>query len=128
MKANANLIYSELTRFSRFFINLQLPYEEAYELLATSGDNFLVDKAKMQLLLTELKLNQVNPATMFTKNELLVQSLQKRSKRMSQLGLNSDITLIVGCSIKYIDSDQTLKSVLLACRDFNETLSPAIYK
>ena len=47
---------------------------------------------------------------------------------ISQLGLNSDITLIVGCSIKYIDSDQTLKSILLACRDFNETLSPAIYK
>ena len=27
LKANASLIYSELTRFSRFFINLQLPYE-----------------------------------------------------------------------------------------------------
>ena len=47
LKANANLIYSELTRFSRFFINLQLPYEEAYNLLSTSGDNFLIDKAKM---------------------------------------------------------------------------------
>ena len=34
LKANATLIYNELTRFSRFFINLQLPYEQAYNLLA----------------------------------------------------------------------------------------------
>ena len=65
---------------------------------------------------------------MFTKSELLVNSLQKRSKRMSRLCLNSDLTLIAGCSVKYMDSDATLRNILLACRDFNETLAPAVYK
>ena len=106
-----------------------MPYEEAYDLLATSGENFLIDKEKMQLLLTELKLNQTNPGTMFTKSEILVSSLQKRSKRMSKLvALNTEVTLIAGCSVKYLDSDVTLRNILLACRDFNETLAPAVYK
>ena len=65
---------------------------------------------------------------MFTKSELLVCSLQKRSKRMSRLCLNSDLTLIAGCAIKYVDSDLTLIRILQACRDFNETLAPTVYK
>ena len=65
---------------------------------------------------------------MFTKSELLVNSLQKRSKRMSRLCLNSDLTLIAGCSVKYVDSDATLRNILQVCRDFNETLAPAVYK
>lgn len=128
LKTYANLIYNELTRFQRFFINLQMPYEQAHDLLIWSGEAFQVDRAKVQLLLTELKLNQTNIATMFTKNEILVRSLQKRSKRLSKLGLYSDTTLVAGCSIKYIDSDATLRNLLLACRDFSETLSQTIFK
>ena len=56
------------------------------------------------MLLTELKSNQKNPSKMFTEHETLVMSLQKRSNRLCKLGF-SDLTLIVGCSIKFIDSD-----------------------
>ena len=54
-------------------------------------------------------------------------SLQKRSNRLCKLGF-SDLTLIVGCSIKFIDSDLTLRNVLLASKDFNEILRSEVYK
>ena len=58
---------------------------------------------------------------MFTEHEILVQSLQKRSNRLCKLGF-SDLTLIVGCMIKFIDSDTTLRNILLTCKDFNDIL------
>lgn len=54
-------------------------------------------------------------------------SLQKRSNRLCKLGY-SDLTLIVGCSIKFIDSDETLRNILLLSRDFDEILSSEVYK
>ena len=64
---------------------------------------------------------------MFTEHEQLVMSLQKRSNRLCKLGF-SDLTLIVGCSIKFIDSDLTLRNVLHVCKDFNEILRSEVYK
>ena len=78
-------------------------------------------------MLTELKSNQKNPSKMFTEHEQLVMSLQKRSNRLCKLGF-SDLTLIVGCSVKFMDSDETLRNVLQVSKDFNEILSGEVYK
>jgi hypothetical protein len=64
---------------------------------------------------------------MFSDIEIRLWSLQKRSIRLSLFGY-SDMTLVVGCSIKFIDDDRTLRNLLLCCRDFNEILKEAIYK
>mmetsp|Transcript_33483 Transcript_33483/g.39338 ORF Transcript_33483/g.39338 Transcript_33483/m.39338 type:complete len:92 (+) Transcript_33483:537-812(+) len=64
---------------------------------------------------------------MFTEHEQLVMSLQKRSNRLCKLGF-SDTTLIVGCSIKFIDSDETLRNILLVSKDFDEILCGEVYK
>lgn len=124
---NANLIFNELSRFVCHFINLGLPYEQAHEILKWACDVFLVEKQKVHILMTELKSNQKNPSKMFTEHEQLVMSLQKRSNRLCKLGY-SDLTLIIGCSIKFIDSDETLRNILLLSRDFDEILSSEVYK
>lgn len=90
-------------------------------------DQFLVEKPKTHILLTELKSNQKNPSKMFTEHETLVMSLQKRSNRLCKLGY-SDLTLIVGCSIKFIDNDVTLRNILLVSKDFNEILRGEVFK
>ena len=79
------------------------------------------------MLLTELKSNQKNPSKMFTEHEQLVMSLQKRSNRLCKLGF-SDLTLIVGCAIKFVDSDETLRNILLVSKDFNEILRQEVFK
>lgn len=127
LKTNANLIFNELSRFVNHFINLSLPYEQAHEILIWTCSEFMVEKSKTHILLTELKSNQKNPSKMFTEHEQLVMSLQKRSNRLCKLGY-SDLTLIVGCSIKFIDSDRTLSNLLLVSKDFNEVLRSDVYK
>ena len=127
LKENANLIFNELSRFVNHFINLTLPYEQAHEILIWSCDTFQVDKTKMHILLTELKSNQKNPSKMFTEHEQLVMSLQKRSNRLCKLGY-SDLTLIMGCAIKFIDTDKTLTNVLQVSKDFNDILKSEVYK
>lgn len=57
LKAHANLIFNELSRFVTYFINLSLPYEQAHEVLIWSCEAFNVDKSKTHILLTELKSN-----------------------------------------------------------------------
>ena len=64
---------------------------------------------------------------MFTEHETLVMSLQKKSNRLCKLGYN-DMTLIVGCSIKFIDNDLTLRNILLVSKDFNEILRGEVFK
>ena len=127
MKTHANLIFNELSRFVTHFINLVLPYEQAHEILLWGCEAFQVEKSRQHILLTELKSNQKNPSKMFTEHEQLVMSLQKRSNRLCKLGF-SDLTLIVGCSVKFMDSDETLRNVLQVSKDFNEILSGEVYK
>ena len=127
IKTNQNLIFNELSRFVTYFTTLSLPYEAASGALLWSCELYQVEKSKTHILLTELKSNQKNPSKMFTDHEVLVQSLQKRSNRLCKLGY-SDMTLIVGCSIKYIDSDITLRNILLVSKDFNDILSNEVLK
>lgn len=56
-----------------------------------------------------------------------MQSLQKRSNRLCQFGY-TDITLILGCTIKFIDTDEVLMKILLCSKDINEILKHEIYK
>jgi hypothetical protein len=58
---------------------------------------------------------------MFNAMEMKIWSLQKRSSRLVKFG-HSDVSLIIGMSIKFIDSDITLRNLLLTCRDLSEIL------
>lgn len=64
---------------------------------------------------------------MFTEQETRIWLLTKRSNRLCKFGY-SDMTLIVGMMIKFVDKDSTLKNLLLVCRDFNDILKPSILK
>lgn len=64
---------------------------------------------------------------MFTTEETRIFKLQKRSKRLCQFGY-TDITLIVGCSVKFIDCDETLRAILLLSKDTNEILKNEVLK
>jgi hypothetical protein len=77
--------------------------------------------------MTELKSNQRNTAKMFTEMEMKIWSLQKRSNRLVKFG-HSDISLIIGMSIKYIDSDITLRNILTLNRDLSEILKEEVLK
>lgn len=116
-----------MSRFVTHFINMSLPYQQAHDVLVWGCEQYCVEKQKMHILLTELKSNQKNPSKMFTEHERMLMSLQKRSNRLCKLGY-SDITFIVGCTIKYVDSDKTLLSILQCSKDFNEILRSEVYK
>jgi hypothetical protein len=58
---------------------------------------------------------------MFSEMETRIWLLTKRSNRLCKFGY-SDMTLIVGLTIKFIDTDRTLKNLLLVCHDFNDVL------
>ena len=57
----------------------------------------------------------------------MIWSLQRRGNRLKTFGYSEKMQ-IVGMTIKYIDSDTTLRNVLLLCRDFNDLLKPEILK
>ena len=81
----------------------------------------------MHNLFTELLSTQRNPNQMFSEQENRVYSLQKRSNRFTQFGY-TDITLVVGCCVKFIDEDKTLFKVMVSCKDTHEVLSTEIHK
>lgn len=64
---------------------------------------------------------------MYSDEERRIITMQKRSKRMVQFGY-TDITLVVGCCIKFIDDDLTLSNILRCSRDTNEILKSEILK
>lgn len=64
---------------------------------------------------------------MFTEREQRVVSIQKRGDRLKRFGL-TDQTLVMGMTIKFIDSDSTLGKILQVSRDFNELLREEILK
>ena len=69
LQANASLIFNELSNFVAHFINLNLSYEKAHEVLYWACNKYQVERAKTHMLLTELKSNQKNPSKMFTEHE-----------------------------------------------------------
>ena len=64
---------------------------------------------------------------MFTAKEQLIVSLQRRGNRLKQWGL-TDATMLMGMTIKFLDTDQALFRVLAVCRDFNELLTDEVLK
>jgi hypothetical protein len=64
---------------------------------------------------------------MFSDMEMKIWSLQKRSNRLVKFG-HSEISLIIGMSIKYIDGDQSLRNLLCTCRDLSEILKEEVLK
>lgn len=64
---------------------------------------------------------------MFTAKEQLIVSLQRRGNRLKQWGL-TDATMLMGMTIKYLDTDQALFRVLGVCRDFNDLLTDEVLK
>ena len=61
----------------------------------------------MHILLTELMSNQKNVSRMFNEKETLYWSLMKRGERLTKFG-HSNVTTILGLTIKFIDSDVLL--------------------
>ena len=118
MKEHQNLIFNELSRFVTYFINLSLPYDQANSILQDACEQFMVERSKVHILCTELRQNQRNTQKMFTEVETRICSLQKRSNRLCRFGI-TNMTLIVGCTIKYIDTDEKLRAVLLLSREMN---------
>lgn len=64
---------------------------------------------------------------MFTDVETRIWSLQKRSNRLCRFGY-TDMTLVLGCTIKFIDEDEVLRAILCCSRDMNEILKPEVLK
>jgi len=75
----------------------------------------------MHLLLTELISNQKRTSTMFTDKEQMIWSLERRSNRLKLFGL-SDTLLIIGMTVKYVDTDDTLCKLLMLGKDYYDTL------
>lgn len=125
LKANQNLIFNELSRFVQSSINFSLSYEQANELLISFCEQFQLEQSRIHLLLTELQSNQKKTANMFTEKELLIWSLSRRGNRLKAYGFN-DKTQILGITIRFLDSDRDLLSILLLNRDIHELLRDEI--
>lgn len=118
---HSNLIFNELSRFVVHFCNMNVPFSQANELLIYFCNVYQMEKSKMHILLTELMSNQKNTARMFTEREMVIFSLLKRGNRMRKFGY-SDLSQIIGLTIKFIDSDETLRTLICLSRDMNEIL------
>ena len=79
------------------------------------------------MLLTELISNQRRTSQMFTDEEQLIWSLQRRGNRLKAFGF-SDKMQIIGMTIKYVADDDTLRKILALGRDFNEVLRNEVLK
>ena len=64
---------------------------------------------------------------MFSEREMIHFSLLKRGNRMHKFGY-SDLSQILGLTIKYVDDDQTLRNIVSLNRDMNEILREEVLK
>ena len=64
---------------------------------------------------------------MFSEKAMITWSLLKRGNRMHKFGY-SDLTLIIGLTIRYIDTDATLRTLVCLNRDMNEVLREEVLK
>ena len=124
---HANLIFNELSRFVMHFCNMSLPYDQANELLVYFCNMYQMENSKMHILLTELQSNQKNTSRMFSEKEMTMWSLQKRGNRLHKFGF-SDLSQILGLTIKFVDSDVTLKTIVCLSKDMNEILREEVLK
>ena len=58
---------------------------------------------------------------MFSEREMVTCSLLKRSNRLQKFGF-TDTTLILGITIRFIDTDKALRNIICLSKDLNETL------
>jgi hypothetical protein len=118
---HSNLIFNELSKFVLHFCHMALPFDQATELLIYFCNVYQMEKSKMHILLTELQSNQKITSRMFSEKEMVTCSLLKRSNRLQKFGF-TDITLILGISIRFVDSDRVLRNIICLSKDLNETL------
>lgn len=64
---------------------------------------------------------------MFSDKEMLIWSLTRRGNRLKAFGFSNSLQ-ILGMSIKFIDNDKELVSLLQLSRDFNEILRNEVLK
>lgn len=124
---HSNLIFNELSRFVMHFCNMALPFDLANELLIYFCNIYQMEKSKMHILLTELQSNQKFSAKMFSEREMITWSLLKRGNRLHKFGF-SDKTLVIGLTIRFIDSETTLKNLCCLSKDMNEILREEVLK
>jgi hypothetical protein len=110
-----------------FFVNFGLAYEQANVLLVEFCDFYQLEQSRIHILLTELQSSQRNTASMFTEQELLVKSLTRRSNRLKRFGYSESMQ-IIGMTIKFIDTDEKLRDLLLLSKDFSEILRDEVLK
>ena len=127
VKIHTNLIFNELSRYVQFLCNFNVSFEKANNLLIFLCDFYQMDKSKMHILLTELMSNQKNVSRMFNEKETLYWSLMKRGERLTKFG-HSDVTTILGLTIKFIDSDVLLQKLVSLNKDLNEILRDEVLK
>ena len=102
-----------------------VPYENANEIICYFCNIFQMEKSKMHILLTELQSNQKVTSKMFSDKELKEWSLMKRGNRLVKFGF-TDITLVLGLLIKYIDTDEGLLNICNMSKLCNEVLRDEI--
>ena len=127
IRVHTNLIFNELSRYVQFLCNFNVPFDKANNLLIFLCDYYAMDKSKMHILLTELMSNQKNVSRMFNERETLYWSLMKRGERLTKFG-HSNVTTILGLTIKFIDSDVLLQKLVSLNRDLNEILRDEVLK
>mgnify|MGYP006893265378 CR=1 FL=1 len=64
---------------------------------------------------------------MFSDKEKVTQSLQKRGNRLHKFGF-SELTTILGITIRFVDSDITLRNLICLNKDMNEILKEECLK
>jgi hypothetical protein len=109
------------------FCNMSLPFDQANELLIYFCNVYQMEKSKMHILLTELMSNQKNTARMFSEKEMVTWSLLKRGNRLQKFGF-SDLSVILGLTVRYVDDDRTLRNLILLNSDMYEILREEVLK
>jgi hypothetical protein len=64
---------------------------------------------------------------MFSDKETVYWSLMKRGERLQKFGYSNQAT-ILGLTIKFLESDQTLRRILCLNRELNEILREEVLK
>lgn len=69
LKENSNLVYDVLSQFITFFINFNMPFDHANQLVSKACELFVTDESKAHGLYTELRSSQSNPEQMYSAEE-----------------------------------------------------------
>ena len=107
-------------------MNFQLQFEVSKEVLLYFCNKYELDQTRTHLLLSELESIQKKTKLTLSPQEKKDISKFNKDKRLIKFG--SGILLIIGLSIKYIDGDLTLSSLLSLNKDTHMRLSKTIYK